>query len=171
MRHRLLLQAALAVIVLGSAQLQAGEDYPAANFEPRVIFQDAELIQSVGPLPIESPGVVKEAATQTLGKDLSGHTKPAGAVTDSSPPYGMLLLALIVIGLPFWLSIKEQKSKPAEEAPAETPDVESTSGDSPEDEASEESEEDLETLAEEVEETMATSNRQRANKTKRARRR
>ncbi len=172
MRHRVLLQAAVAAMVLGSTQPRAEENYPAANFEPEVIFQDSELIESVGPLPVESPKAAQAAVKQTpVTRELTGHAKPSGTVTDSSPPYGMLLLALIIIGLPFLLSMREEKSKPVEEAAPEPADEPEAASESSESGASEEAEEALEALAEEVEETMATSNRQRANKTKRARRR
>ncbi len=173
MRHQFLLQAAMVAMVLGSTQLQAGEDYPAADFEPQVIYQDSELIESVGPL-LNQTTTSSEAATtyQTRGGDLSGHVKPAGSVTDSTPPYGMLLLALVIIGLPFWLSMREEKEGPQKDSDSESAEADEAVSEGAEDsQEPEEGEEALEVLAEEVEATMASSNRQRANKSKRARRR
>ncbi len=211
MRHPILLQAALAALALGSAQLQAGERFPAANFEPqviyqdtetapssnhsesaadtasdrrfpaanftpRVIFQDLEQIKSTGPLAVNAaPSERPNIASTGSSKNLSGHVKPSGAISDSSPPYGLLMLALGLIGLAFWWSFREEKHgnpEGSQVATAGKATVETETEEDIEDPQEHPEEDDhLHQLAEEVETTMATSNRQRANKTKRARRR
>lgn len=215
MRHPILLQALMAALVLGSAPLQAGEKYPAADFEPqviyqssessapagnaavpvettpndsrypaasftpRVLFQDPGLIESTGPLVAnEYAGSGPAQAAATGGRDITAaHVRPSGTISDSSPPYGLLVFALGLFGLVFWLSTrKEDAADPQDAEPvslardtAQSPSaIESSSTGGGEDD---EDDDDLHALAEEVEATMASSNRQRANKSKRVRRR
>jgi len=210
MRHPILLQAVMAILLLGSAPLQAEEKYPAAAFEPQVIyqssesgapagnaavpvetspndsrypaasftpqvlFQDPELIESTGPLVAnESAGSEPAQAATTGGRDITAaHVRPSGTISDSSPPYGILVLALGLFGLVFWLSTrKEDEATPQDAEPVSLAKDTAESPSASESSSVGGGDDDLHALAEEVEATMASSNRQRANKSKRVRRR
>ncbi len=205
MYYPILLRAGLIALTLGSIQAQADERYPAASFEPKVIyqaqegildssrpaadtkaaaldadypaahftpqvvFQDPELIDAVGPLPQPAARSAQAPAQPVVAtpakKSRIGQT---GSISDSAPPYGAVGLAVAVIALAFWWSFRQEKLKektPEAPEPDQAPLTEASG------EASKEVEEALEELAAEVEETLATTNRQRANKTKRTRRR
>lgn len=212
MYYPILLRAGLIALTLGSIQVQADERYPAADFEPKVlyraqeevssdigatglgaeypaahftpqvVFQDPELIETVGPLTQAAPPAQAQAqpvaaapAKQSRPVAAALEKKPrlgqTGPISDATPPYGALGLAVVVIALSFWWSARQAKLKaelPEAPRPQHAPATEAISQGL---EASEGGEEALEELAAEVEQTLATTNRQRANKTKRTRRR
>ncbi len=188
----ILLRAGLIALTLGSIQAQADERYPAASFEPKVlyqaqegildteypaahftpqvVFQDPELIEAVGPLP-QPAALSALAPAQAVVAVPAKETRigQTGSISDSAPPYGALGLAVAVIALAFWWSARQEKFKPKTQAPE--PDQAPVAEASGPDLETFEVEEAMEALAAEVEETLATTNRQRANKTKRSRRR
>jgi len=203
MRHSIVLRATVLGLILGWGQSQAAEeaypaanfepeviyqapeavssaespaltteaDYPAAHFEPKVIYQDPELIESVRAQPVQPP----PAAESERPRAAAPKTNAAGGpVSDVSPPYGMLIFALGIIGLAFWWSGRAKTPKAEESAEGgdagaatDTAEAEAAADDDAEDAADEE----LEELAEEVVASLAHTNRQRANKTRRTRRR
>ncbi|MFN3918875.1 MAG: hypothetical protein ACK4JF_01125 [Methylohalobius sp.] len=198
MYYSILLRAGLLALILGSIQAQADERYPAADFQPKVIyqaqtealgagtatpdakypaasftpqvvFQDPELIKTTGPLT-QAAELAQAAPTRSAvaipAKEARPSPKSTGAISDVTPPYGALGLAVAVVALAFWWSIRREK--PVNVVAAGSNPTEET-GDS--EQQGLEAEEDLEELAVEIEETLATTNRQRAGKTKRTRRR
>ncbi len=204
MRHSIVLRATILGLTLGWAQSQAAEeaypaanfepeviyqapeavssaespaptteaDYPAAHFEPKVIYQDPELIESVRAQPVPPPAAVPDEPERPRAAAPKTNAS-GGPVSDVSPPYGMLVFALGVIGLAFWWSGRARSPK-AEES-AEGGDAGAATGTaeaeaSPDDDAGE-AEEELEELAEAAVASLAHTNRQRANKTRRTRRR
>ncbi|BCX80934.1 hypothetical protein MIT9_P0512 [Methylomarinovum caldicuralii] len=153
-------------------------DYPAAAFTPQVIYQDPELIEKVGPQAV--PETPAAPAVSAPPKD-SGNPavqrapRPQGTPGDVSPPYTALLIALGVIALAFWWSRREaapagEAAVEVEEAP-EAGDTEAAADPEAEAAAAEAEEEVIEELAEDAEAQLRHQNRQRANKTKRTRRR
>ncbi|BCX88223.1 hypothetical protein MIN45_P0591 [Methylomarinovum tepidoasis] len=157
---------------------EADPDYPAATFTPQVIYQDPELIEKVGPQMVqETPAApVTPAAPKASGERVAQRTpRPQGTPGDVSPPYTALLIALGAIALAFWWSRREEAQ--AGEAPVEAEEAleegETEAAADPEAEAAaaEAEEEVIEELAEEAEAQLSHLNRQRANKTKRTRRR
>ncbi len=152
--------------VLYQAKLQASAteaaDYPAANVTPQVVFQDPELIEATGPLTPDAPPAAQIAAQPITS---TKESRVEESISDVDPPYSALGLAAVVIGLAFWgfrrrppIILGLTDPNPAAPAPSESEPQAFTVR------------EDLEELAEEVEQTTIT-NRQRANKTKRTRRR
>ncbi len=187
MYHPMLL-AGLTALILGSIQAQADERYPAASFEPKVIyraesapvqaveypaasftpeviFQDPNLIQTTGPA-LESLSASVPSQLRDAPAAKKAQTSRLGAVSDVTPPYTALGLAVAAIALAFWQASRRYGPKVLEldSALAQGGGV---------GQGAQEGEEgqDLEALALEVEQTLATTNRQRAGKTKRTRRR
>lgn len=200
MYYSILLRAGLMALILGSIQARADERYPAADFQPeviyqaqveasgtgaaaldakypaasftpKVVFQDPELIETTGPLTqavdlsVQAAPIQPEVAIPA--KEARPSPKSTGPISDVTPPYGALGLAVAVVALAFWWSTRREK--PAGVVAAGSNPTMPETGDSGQE--SLEAEEHLEKLAEEVEETLATTNRQRAGKTKRTRRR
>lgn len=193
MHYSILLQAGLMALILGSIQAQADERYPAADFQPKVlyqaqaeasgagavaldaeypaasftpqvVFQDPELIETTGPLTqAAEPSQAAPRSEASPAKE--ARPSLTGPISDVTPPYGALGLVVAVVALAFWWSSRPKK--PAVAA-GSNPTAQET-GDSGQ--ADLEAAEDFEELAAEVEETLATTNRQRAGKTKRTRRR
>lgn len=166
-------QAETAAATAVSAATEADPDYPAATFTPQVIYQDPELIEKVGPQVVqETPAApAVSAAPKASRKPAVQRTpRPQGTPGDVSPPYTALLIALGVIALAFWWSRREEAPVEAEEAPEES-DTEAVTDPEAEAAAAETEEEMIEELAEEAESQLSHQNRQRANKTKRTRRR
>ncbi|XSG85233.1 MAG: hypothetical protein ACPW60_00565 [Methylohalobius sp. ZOD2] len=168
--------------MVGDDATASDPDYPAAYFHPEVVFQDPALIETTGPFELpESPAA--ETAAKVTSEQPETAAEPArvsraerttGTISDATPPYGVMGVAIAVIGVAFWWSSRQKKNlglapeaeiKATSEAAAMEAELEEAT------EASEEAEEALEELAAEAEETLATSNRQRAHKTKRSRRR
>lgn len=173
-KPKLLYQAQAADSSQPAADLKAAAldaEYPAAHFTPQVVFQDPELIDAVGPLTqAAAPSAQAPAQPVVAAPTKESRIGQAGSNSDVSPPYGILWLAVAAIALAFWWSSRQEKLKekmPQAPGPHQAPLTEAIGQGL---EASE-AEEALEELAAEVEETLATTNRQRANKTKRTRRR
>ncbi len=202
MRHPILLQATALALVLGWSQSQAAEGkypaahfepeviyqaaettpaatpaggsaYPAAYFQPEVVYQDQDLIKAVGPQPAQTPVTARTREPGQAQVSSSRKTAPAGAVSDVAPPYGMLAFALGIVGLAFWWSSRDQAStaKEGDSQGGDEPEPEAAIAepDAANDDTGEEDE--LEVLAEAAEANLAHTNRQRANKTRRVRRR
>ncbi len=208
MRHSIVLRATTLALVLGWAQSQAAEgeypaahfepeviyqapeavssvespapttdaDYPAAHFEPKVIYQDPTLIESVRAQPVPPPAAAP-AETERSPAAAPKANAPGGPVSDVSPPYGVLAFALGIIGLAFWWSTRARTPEIGEsaeggdtEAVTETA-VDDDAGEAADDDAGEAEDEELEELAEAAVASLAHTNRQRANKTRRVRRR
>lgn len=199
MRYPMLLQTGLLALTLGSIQVQADERYPAADFEPkvlyqaqeivssqplaeervgteypaahftpRVVFQDLKLIEQTGPVVQAAP--LAPAAPAQSAKPVQNPDNRTGPIADVSPPIGALGIAVAVIALAFFWFARKEKAKAAEEKSNPV-------GEEQPIEPSQKASEtevlggDIEELAAEVEQTLATTNRQRAGKTKRTRRR
>jgi len=203
MRHSIVLRATTLALVLGWAQSQAAEgeypaahfepeviyraadatpqaeapaasdaDYPAAHFEPKVIYQDPALIETVQAQPVQTPAALPAASERPRAAAPKAKAS-GGPVSDVSPPYGMLIFALGIIGLAFWWSGRAKTpeagaSAEGGDAGAATETAEAEAA--PDDDAGE-AEEELEELAEAAVASLAHTNRQRANKTRRTRRR
>ncbi|WP_022947205.1 hypothetical protein [Methylohalobius crimeensis] len=149
-------------------------DYPAAYFHPEVVFQDPDLIETTGPSTAAMLQSTSERSEKMTPTRVSRAAESTGTISDATPPYGVMGVAIAVIGVAFWWSSRQKKNlgiapeaeiKATSEAAAMEAELEEAT------EASEEAEEALDELAAEAEETLATSNRQRAHKTKRSRRR
>jgi hypothetical protein len=148
-----------------SAPTQAVE-YPAAGFTPQVIFRDPNLIEATGPLESPTAAASGQLLDPPAAKDPQTPPRLA-AISDVTPPYAALGLAVAAIALAFWQSRRQRLKvlEPFDPAPAQG------EGGSGQEVQGAEEEQDLEALALEVERTLATTNRQRAGKTKRTRRR
>ncbi|GAB6068560.1 hypothetical protein JCM13664_18800 [Methylothermus subterraneus] len=146
--------------VIYSAPTEEGK-YPAASFTPQVVFQDPELIEKLA-APPKAPAPQAAAPKEP--------SRPRSSVAfDAAPPYGAAGLALAAIALTFFWA--RRSKAPALYAGAESNPAAATKAGEASQESVEAVREDLEELAVEVEQTLATTNRQRAGKSKRTRRR
>lgn len=115
-----LTKAVLAALLLASPLAGAESQYPAANFEPVIITQDADLIAKHSQAAkernvAEQP---KPGATSSQAATASTSTKQANAATETAPPsptpkeessmeiFPIVLVVLALGGLVFWNSRK-----------------------------------------------------------------
>ena len=146
-------------------------DYPAAHFEPKVIYQDPALIESVRAQPVQLPPAAVPAETERSPATAPKTTAAGGPVSDVTPPYGMLIFALGIIGLAFWWSSRAKAPETREGADEGDAGAATDTAATADDDAEDAADEELEELAEAAVANLAHTNRQRANKTRRSRRR
>lgn len=142
--------------------------YPGASFEPQVIYQDPSLQEASSATASQPTSGGKAPARKPPAAFSRSRAASSGAVSDSSPPYTLVLIVAAVIGLAFWLPMRQKKS------PLESKGEAARGGNGPSSPGTmiggsfeETEEEELEAIAEG---TLAKINRQRSNKSKRARR-
>ncbi|MCX8049232.1 MAG: hypothetical protein N3A55_06190 [Methylohalobius sp.] len=142
--------------------------YPAANVEPQVVYRDPVLIEQVGPQPVSQPEPGPQTAPPLAQE--APPPKPSAPVADVSPPLSVIGFVALVIALAFfWFGRRERAKSEVRESPSNPgPGAAVISHEAVKTEALRE---DLEELAAEIEQTIAVTNRQRAGKTRRTRRR
>jgi hypothetical protein len=112
-----ILKGIFAALLLASPIVGAESKFPAADFEPKILFQDSDLIAKHAARPIQiitSPtSTFTEEATETAGS-LSGNS---GAQSDNAlaQNYPIALVVLALIGFALWGG-KGPRSKKAVES-------------------------------------------------------
>jgi hypothetical protein len=124
MQKRILTNAFLTALLLASPMAWAESQYPAADFEPVILFQDADLIAKHGEAAKERERALAEQARAEASRlaELSqpttpsaGEAGPAAGIKSGNfltENYPILLIALALAGFVFWSS-----RRPAAKAP------------------------------------------------------
>lgn len=84
-----------AVLLLASSVAGAESEYPAADFKPVIVYQDAEYIKKEGPAPKAS------AAAPTEQVSTSKNEQSGGLLEGNLP---IVVIALAVVGIMVWNS-------------------------------------------------------------------
>jgi hypothetical protein len=126
MQKRILTKAFLTALLLASPMAWAESQYPAADFEPVILFQDADLIAKHGEAAKERERALAEQARAEASRlaEPSQPATPSASAGQAGPAagiksgnfltenYPILLIALALAGFVFWSS-----RRPAAKAP------------------------------------------------------
>lgn len=117
MNKNLLTKGLLAALLLASPMVGAESKYPAADFQPGVVYKDADLIakhnapiQAIAPAPVATSQATEESSPEQP----AAATQPEASSMQNFP---IVLVVLALAGLVYW-STRQSKPKDAASAPS-----------------------------------------------------